>query len=106
VARVYRLTRSRLADYIEAGAVLPAWRDSGHVFAAHDLARLELLADLADLYDMQPEALAVVMDVIDQMHAARRDRAALLAAIRAEAQEVQDRVVAVLVQAIKGPSQD
>lgn len=98
VACVLHLTRSRLTALIDAGAIRPVRGDGGPVFGAGDLARLTLLAELADLYDMQPEALAVLITVIDQMHAARRDRSALLAAIRAETPEVQHRVVAVLAQ--------
>lgn len=97
--RVTRLTRTRLVAYIEAGAVFPAQAETGPVFAPADLARLELLADLAELYGLDPEALALVMAVIDQMHAARRERDALLAALRAEAQEVQLRVVSELARA-------
>ena len=98
LGQVVHLTRSRLTALIDAGAIQPARGDGGLVFGAGDMARLALLSELADLYDMQPEALAVLITVIDQMHAARRDRSALLAAIAAETPEVQHRVVAVLVQ--------
>ncbi len=96
LTRVVRLTRTRLTAFIEAEAVVPARRDDGPVFGPADLARLELLCELAELYDMQPEALAVMIAVIDRMHAARRDRRALLDAIRAEAPEVRARVAAAL----------
>jgi len=95
---VWRLTPDRLAGLVEAGAVEPLDSDTGPLFAAADLARLELMCEFAEVYDMGPEALAVLMGVIDQMHAARRDRHALMTAIRAEAREVRERVAAVLVQ--------
>lgn len=94
--RVTRLTRIRLTAYIEAEAVVPAQSDAGPVFAAADLARLDLLCDFAELYNMEPEALAVMISVIDRMHAARRDRRALLDAIRAEPPEVRARIAATL----------
>lgn len=97
LVRVVRLTRTRLTAFIEAEAVVPARGETGPVFDAADLARLDLLCDLADLYDMKPEALAVTIAVIDRLHAARRDRQALLEAIRAEPREVQERIAAALV---------
>ena len=92
LTRVVRLTRTRLTAFIEAEAVIPARDDAGPVFGAADLARLDLLCDLAELYDMNPEALAVTIAIIDRMHAARRDRRVLLDAIRAETREVQERI--------------
>jgi chaperone modulatory protein CbpM len=99
LTRVSRLTETRLTAYIEAGAVRPAQAETGPVFEPVDLARLELLSDFAELYDMEPEALAVVIAIIDQLHAARRDRNALLNAIRAETREVQERVAFALARA-------
>jgi chaperone modulatory protein CbpM len=96
--RVTRLTRIHLVALIEAEAVVPARNETGPVFGPADLARLELLCELADLYDMEPEALAVTISVIDRMHAARRDRRALLDAIRAEAPEVRARIAASLAR--------
>lgn len=96
LAMVLRLTPEQLAAFVAAGAIVPG--GEGRVFVAGDLARLHLLCEFAEVYDMGPEALAMVMGVIDQMHAARRDRDALLAAIRAEAREVHERVMAVLVR--------
>ncbi len=98
LTRVVRLTRTRLTAFIEAEAVVPVRANEGPVFGPADLARLDLLCELAELYDMQPEALAVLIAVIDQMHAARRDRDALLDAIRAEAPEVQARIAAALAR--------
>ena len=96
LTRVSRLTRTRLTAFVEAEAVVPAQADTGPIFAASDLARLELLSDFVELYNMEPEALAVVIAIIDQMHAARRDRNALLSAIRAEGRDVQTRIARVL----------
>lgn len=113
--QVTRLTPDRLSAFIAAEAIRPTEAGlgpspgpvtgpvsgpvSGPVFGPGDLARLELLCDMTELYDMTPEALAVLIAVIDQMHAARRDRYALLRAIRAETAEVQARIAAVLMGA-------
>ncbi len=105
LTRVVRLTRTRLTAFIEAEAVVPARSDAGPVFGPDDLARLDLLCDLAEFYDMQPDALAVTISVIDRMNDARRDRQALLTAIRAETPEVRARIAAALARARAGPSE-
>lgn len=94
--RVTRLTRSRLTALIEVEAVVPAQAETGPLFGPDDLARLDLLCELSELYDMEPEALAVMIRVIDRLHAVRRDRRALLDAIRTEAPEVQERIARAL----------
>ncbi len=49
LTRVVRLTRTRLTAFIEAEAVVPARSDAGPVFGPDDLARLDLLCDLAEV---------------------------------------------------------
>ncbi len=98
LVQITRLTRSRLTAFIDAEAVRPAETEAGPQFGAADLARLDLLCELEDLYEMTPDALAVVIAVIDQMHAARHDRQRLLAAVAAEAVEVQLRIAAALAR--------
>lgn len=102
--RVTRLSRTRLTALIEVEAVIPAQADAGPLFGPGDLARLDLLCEFADIYDMEPEALAVMITVIDQLHTARRDRHMLLDAVRAEAPEVQERIAQAL--AASEPSED
>jgi chaperone modulatory protein CbpM len=98
LVRVTQLTESRLTAYVETEAVRPIETELGPQFVESDLARLSLLCEFEDLYEMSPEALAVLITVIDQLHAARQDRDRLLAAIRAEPAEVQSRIAAVLAQ--------
>jgi chaperone modulatory protein CbpM len=96
LARVTRLTYLRLTAFIEAEAIVPKQHETGPVFGPADLARLDLLCDLVELYDMQPDALAAMVAVIDRMHAARHDRRVLLDAIRAEPPEVRARIASAL----------
>ncbi|MEX1662707.1 hypothetical protein AB4874_13760 [Thioclava sp. 15-R06ZXC-3] len=103
ISRVTRLTQTRLSAYIEAEAVTPAPSPTGPLFDTGDLARLDLLCELDELYDMGPEALAVLISVLDQLHAARRDRSALLEAIGKEPPEVRARIAATLTQAQRDP---
>lgn len=102
LARVVRLTRVRLAAYVEAEAVVPVRKGDQLLFGPAEIARLDLICELADLYDMGPEAVAVMLAVIDRLHEARRDRRALVEAILAEPPEVHARVAAVLAAAQDG----
>lgn len=96
VKLVARLTRTRLVTFIESDAITPARSDAGLAFRRSDLARLELMCELADFYGMEPEALAVTISVIDQLHATRADLRALLGAIREEPPEIRARIAAKL----------
>ena len=97
VSQITRLTEIRLSAYIEAEAVTPAQSESGPLFDRADLARLDLLCELDDLYDLGPDGLAVLISVLDQLHSARADRQALLDAISAEPPEVRARIAAALI---------
>ena len=103
VLQVAQLTHSRLGAFVETEAVSPRQTAAGPRFEAADLARLTLLCELEELYGMTPEALSVLITVIDQMHAARQDRRCLMAAIAQEAVEVQMRVAAILAGAVPDP---
>lgn len=89
---VARLTRTRLTALVEAEAVVPTRGTAGPMFRKSDLVRLDLLCEFAEVYDMEPDALAVVMSLIEQLHDARRDLHLLHDALRAEPPDVQSRI--------------
>jgi len=96
IATIPRLTRTRLVAFIEAEVVMPARSGGGYVFGQIDLARLELLCDLCEDFDLEGEALRMVISLIDQLHANRRDLRALASAIAGEPPEVRARIAAAL----------
>ncbi len=96
---VTRLTRSRLVALVEAEAVVPTRQGAELTYRQADIARLELLCDLIEFYDIDDEALAMVISLIDQLHAARRDLHALAAAVLAEPAETRARIAAALAAA-------
>ena len=81
LARVTTLTQVRLAEFVQAEIVLPE-RDAAWLatYAPRDLARLELLCELDDAFDLGEERLALLMGLVDQLHRAEADRAAVAAA--------------------------
>lgn len=92
LAIVARLTRARLAAFLDAELVLPVPGADGWTFHRIDLARLELLCDLSDSFDLDADALGVVISLIDQLHAARHGLRAMAEALDAEPEEMRERV--------------
>jgi chaperone modulatory protein CbpM len=96
VATVTRLTRSQLVRFVEADFVKPAPDPDGYVYRRVDIARLELLCDLTVDLDLDDMALGIVISLIDQLHAARRDLADMTAAIDALPPDLKAQVLAAL----------
>ena len=92
IATVPGLSQLRLVAFLETELVRPTLSADGPVFRAADLARLELLCDLADQFDLADDALGVVIGLIDQLHDSRRHLRAMAQAIEAEPQDLRNRV--------------
>jgi len=92
ISLITRLTRTRLVGFVEAELVRPAAEAGGWTFAQADLARLELLCDLADAFDLDGDALGVVIGLVDQLHEARASLRAMAEAIEAEPAELRARL--------------
>ena len=73
LAAIPRLTRLRLTAFVEARIVMPLQAETGPVFRQADLARIELLCELAEEFGLDEDGLGLVMSLLDQLHAARRD---------------------------------
>ena len=92
ILAVARLTHSRLQAFISAEVMVPVQSPDGPLFGPVDLARLELLCDLAEHFDLEGDALGVVMGLIDQLHSTRRRLHAVARALEAEPIEVRHRI--------------
>lgn len=92
IARIGRLTHMRLVHYVEARVVRPLTTAEGPRFRPVDLARLELLCELSEEFDLEDDALGVVVSLLDQLHDARADLHALAEAVAAEPREVRTRI--------------
>lgn len=89
---IARLTRSRLESFVELEIVSPLHTDGGFVYRQIDLVRLELLCELSEDFDLEDDALCMIISLIDQLHDARGELRTLLAAIVSEPDEVQMRI--------------
>lgn len=97
LAAIPRLSRTRLAAFVEIGAVVPVHTQGGFVFRQIDLVRMELLCELSEDVGLEEDALAVVISLIDQLHAVRRDLHAIVLAVAREPADVRARIGAALV---------
>ncbi|MDP2741058.1 MAG: hypothetical protein Q8O82_20725 [Pseudorhodobacter sp.] len=97
IAALPHLTGPRLVAFIEAAVVVPVASETGPLFRDLDLARLDLLCDLADPFDLEGDTLALVIALIDQLHASRQQVRLIAAALAAEPAEVRARVAACLL---------
>ena len=98
ITTVTRLTRSQLVQFIEFDLVRPQRESSGYVFHRIDIARLELLCDLTQDLDLDETALGIVISLIDQLHGARQDMAAMARAIDALPADLRSRIGAAMKQ--------
>lgn len=98
VITVTRLTRVQLVRFVEADFIKPQRHTDGYVFRPIDIARLELLCDLSQDLDLDETALSIVISLIDQLHAARQDLAAIAEAIDALPVDLRNRIDTTLKQ--------
>lgn len=98
VTRVTRLTRRELVRFIDWEFVRPEQSNGGYVFRRIDIARLELLCDLSQDLDLDETALGIVISLIDQLHAARKDLTAMARAVEVLPTEVQASIMDKLKQ--------
>ncbi|WP_170427626.1 hypothetical protein [Ruegeria arenilitoris] len=96
IATVTRLTSSRLTEYLAAEIVIPEQTDQGLVYHSLDVARLELACELHDQYEMEPDALSMMISLIDQMHGLRAELREVLSAVEAQPEPVRQTLIEVI----------
>ncbi len=99
VEAISRLTATRLTRFVQAEIVVPVQTEGGPRFRDIDFARLELLCELTDDLDLNEDALAVIISLIDQLHTARSELRRVLSVVQEEHEDVRQRVAQALVAA-------
>lgn len=94
VAILEDLDPARLRFFVQSRVVTPVVTPQGHAFTETDVARLQLLCDLSEFYDLPEDSLRLVMSLIDQLNTARGDMRALIQAVASEPDEVRGRIMA------------
>ncbi|PHQ70080.1 MAG: hypothetical protein COB97_05840 [Paracoccus sp.] len=92
VALIDDLTQPRLRTFLHARIVQPVVTPEGPGFREADVARLQLLCDLSEGYQLPEDSLQLVMSLIDQLNTARGDMRALMRAVASEPDEVRIRI--------------
>ena len=92
IAAVLGLSKARLEGFLSADLVHPRSSSTGAVYRSADVARLALLCDMADQFDLESDALGVVVGLIDQLHIARQRLFAMAEALETEPQDLRHRV--------------
>jgi len=96
ITTVTRLTRTRLTTYIKHDFLCPAQSENGPVYSAADLARIELICDLSEQFELEGDALGVVLSLVDQLHGVRGELRRVMTAIEAQPVELRDRIITAL----------
>jgi len=102
IIAVDRLTRRQLISFIEAEIVVPLQSETGPVFRQMDVARVELLCELSEQFDLQDDALGMVISLVDQLHGVRAELRVVLEAVEQEESKVRARIGDVLFHARSG----
>jgi chaperone modulatory protein CbpM len=93
VARVEGLTVTRLRAYVATHTLEPEEHEGRLAFREADLARARLLAELSNDFELDEDAAAMVVSLIDQIHGLRRRLRSLGAAMAEEPEEIRTRIV-------------
>jgi chaperone modulatory protein CbpM len=92
IAAVGRLTRVRLLSFVETDIIRPVSGPEGPRYRPIDIARLELLCELSEDFDLEGETLGLVASLIDQLHDTRADLRALSEILADEPYEIRARI--------------
>jgi chaperone modulatory protein CbpM len=66
-----QVTTATLQTWVEAGWLLPQHTDQAHDFSDMDIARACLIRDLKHDMGVNDEGIAIILDLVDQMHGLR-----------------------------------
>jgi chaperone modulatory protein CbpM len=72
LCRQLGIENGRLDVWIEAGWVCPRRMGGKTLFSAMDRARIELILDLAGPMGVNDEGVAIILDLLDQIHGLRQ----------------------------------
>jgi chaperone modulatory protein CbpM len=89
LAHIERISLTRLDAWIQQDCVRPDPADGELTFSEADLARLRLICTLQDDFDLDDDALSMVLSLIDQLHGVRRALRELVNAVDSQPSDVR-----------------
>jgi chaperone modulatory protein CbpM len=96
------LPAQELTGWIERGWVQPEAADSGWLFQEIDIARVRLIHDLRRGMDVGEEMMSLVLSLLDQVYATRRQLKAVLQAVEVQPPTVREAIRAALLRESRG----
>ena len=92
LSMIPELSPEALAALTEAGIIQPLLAEGEPRFREIDAARLQLAVELEEMFRLDPEALALVLSLIDQLNGIRGEMRAVLGALAEEPPETRARL--------------
>jgi chaperone modulatory protein CbpM len=93
VVRV-RVTRDVVEAWVAEGWLRPQRTERGPLFTEMDVARAQLICDLREDMGVNEEGIAIILDLIDQMHGLRKTLRELCEAVGLQPDDLQQRILA------------
>ena len=103
LTRVDRLTETRLALCVSQSWVRPLSGDAGPIFDGVDVARLQLIVELAEDMAVNDDAMPIILSLVDQLHALRSRLRALDRAVADQDEAVARAIATRLADLISEP---
>jgi chaperone modulatory protein CbpM len=105
VLAVERIEQVELVAWVERGWVAPSERRGAQpLFSDLDVARVCLICDLVHDLAVEEETVPLVLSLLDQVYALRRQLNALSGAIQRQPDDVRRRILDLLAERAAGPN--
>ncbi len=89
-----RIASDIVETWVEEGWLRPQRTDKGLAFTEMDMSRAQMIRDLREDLGVNEEGIAIVLDLIDQMHGLRKTLRELCEAVGVQSPELQQRILA------------
>lgn len=100
--QVRSVTADRLRGWVARGWIAPARGSTGDEYSDIDVARVDLIRQLRDDMSVDPDAVSIVLSMMDQVYTLRRELRCLMRAIDTQPAGIKEDVLTALKE-IKGP---
>lgn len=92
IERITALTAERLSHFERLRIVTPVTTGDGPRYRTLDVRRITLLCELTDDFEVNEDALVIIMRLLDQLHGAQGRLERMVQAIDAEPSEIKLRL--------------
>jgi len=96
VAMIEGLTEERVTAWVARGFVVPEEVEGVALFAEIDVARIRLIRELEDDLALDPDAVALLLSLLDQVYTLRSQLRFMTEALAAQPAEVREAILAAM----------